>query len=240
MRALMTVCVFVVAAVSARAEEPALVVERAIRATGGEAAVAKTRVMTQTAKGRVNMNRTETDAEWAMKWNLPDQLRWELTINQASGRTQTVIVLNGTRGWQSVNGGPAADLESIPFAVVTDEAHVYWLCRLEPLKHKDVRLTPLPDETVDSQPANAIKAAYPGKPDVKLSFSKSSGLLLKAAFQSTGGVAKEFQFAEPKDFDGVRLPTRLTHVENGVRMGQWTVTRYQFVNKIDPADFKKP
>ena len=89
----------------------------------------------------------------------------------------------------------------------------------------------------------AIKATQSGKPETTLYFNKSTNLLVKAAFRGRmpiGTVDREFIFGEFRETAGIKLPMKIVDYQGGLKMSEWKVTEYRFVERFDVATFKKP
>lgn len=227
----------------AAAQTPAEIVDRAINVHGGATALTKMKAVEQSAKGRCNLGGPDLETVREGKWALPDRVLWSLDMTREGSRVKTLIGLNGLTGWHKNNANPALDLPPGLFDLIADESWVQWLCTVAPLTQKGLKLAADKSIPVDGQPADGVLVSKEGRPDVTLYFSKSSGLLVRAAarIKDGGGTAnKEWTFALHKEFAGVRLPTKITEVQNGIRQAEWANVEYKFVEKFDPMIFRKP
>ena len=78
---------------------------------------------------------------------------------------------------------------------------------------------------------------------MQLYFDKANDLLVKGVFtvrENGRDVIREMLFSDFKDFEGQRLPTKQTTLHAGRKIEEWTIDRYKFPDKIDPAVFAKP
>jgi hypothetical protein len=238
-------CILFILASPAGAQPPRDVVQRAISAHGGTDALAKTKAMTQVAKGRFNFGGIDVEATREGKFALPERVAWTIEFQREGIRQRVLIGLAGFSGWQQSPPQPAVDLPPAAYDTIAEEAHAHWLCTVAPLSDKSVTVSAAPGATVDGQPADGVKVTRPGKPEVALYFSKATGLLVKAQFRGREGgpgkeTVKEWLFGGHKDFSGVKLPTKITELQSGTRVGAWEVTECRFVDKFDAAAFKKP
>ncbi|MFL5329684.1 MAG: hypothetical protein ACJ8C4_12295 [Gemmataceae bacterium] len=241
MRSFATLAMFVFSA-TLSAQTPQDIVNRAVRAHGGESALNKTKFMTQRATGRVNFQGADVDAVREGKWALPERVLSDVEVTMQGKKVKFVLVLNGLTGWQATSGASPTDLSAATYDMLTDEAHVQWLCTILPLTRKDLTLSAVPPATSDSQQCPGVKVAKPGKPDTTLYFHPSTGLLVKAKFKGRGpggALDKEFMFSDHKEIDGVKLPMKVQDFQMGTRMGEWTVKEYRFVDRFEPNTFKK-
>lgn len=224
------------------AQTPAEIVERAVKAHGGDA-LAKMKYVSHSSKGKVNLGGVDLVATRSARWALPDRAHWELELSRDGAKIKTRIAIVGLAGWQQVNANPAADLTPMAYDTMAEEAWLFWLSSVLPLKGKGLTLSPAEPATVNGDLASGVLVSRSGKPDVTLWFAKNSGLLVKARFKGTDGgqpTSKEFVFSGHQDFAGVKLPTRLVDFANNVRMGDWQITDWSFTEKLNPEDFAKP
>lgn len=228
---------------SVAAQTPREIVDQAIQAHGGSDFLTKTKAMTQSAKGKVSIHGVDVDAEREGKWALPDRVSWSIDISFGGQKKRTLHVLNGLSGWRMIDANPPEELNANLFDTVSDETHVYWLSTIAPLTRKELTLAAAKGTPVNGQPTNAVKVSQPGKPEVTLFFDQRSGLLVKAAFRGrdvTGLVEKEFVFSDHKEVSGIKLPMKELDYHKSLRMGEWTIKEYRFVDKLEPSTFKKP
>jgi hypothetical protein len=224
------------------ADDAAEIIDRAVKAHGGAEKLAKLAAYTQSARGSVNIAGNEFQATRAARYRLPDRLRWDLDMATPNQKLPLLLALAPDKGWRRSHG----QTEPMTFteeAGIRDEAYVYWLATVLPLKDAGTTGTLAGEITHEGRPAQGVKVSRKGKPDAVLYFDRESGLLVKAAFRGrdTGlAVTKEFSYGGHKDFEGVMLPTKLTDRVNGKKLGEWTVTEYRFPASIDDSTFAKP
>jgi hypothetical protein len=226
------------------ADDAKEIIERAIRAHAGtEAQLAQRRVCVSTSKGTLAlpmMGNTPTTRETT--FILPDRLKWSLQLSPPGQKVSFVIALDGLTGWRSMQG--AADSMTPPeYDAVQDEAHFVWVCTLIPLKQRGYTLSPLPETQVNGQPAVGVKVEAGSRGAVQLYFDKQTALLVKGVYRSREGgreVTKESYFADYKDFNGLKQPTRQTVYTKGQKTEDWTYESYRFPGRIDPKEFQKP
>jgi hypothetical protein len=214
------------------------IVDDAIKAHGGADALAKAQAYTRKGSGSVKPLDKELPLVEELTVSLPDRMRLASEIDKTA---RVLIVLNGDKGWQST-GGPASEISGLRLKEVADEASIYWLATLLPLKNDSFTLKPLPEKKVNDKPVVGISASAKGRPDVRMYFDKASHLLVKIEREAVLGglkVDKDYQFSDYKDVDGVKLPGRQTDYLNGKKVSEVSVSSYN-VHKPDDATFAKP
>jgi hypothetical protein len=226
---------------SARAEKDdpgRAVVERAIKAAGGEAALTKYKAHTfkETGKYYGMGEGLPYNGRYAVQW--PDKFRMEI-------EGVFTIVINGDQGWRTM-GGETTELSKDELAVTLHNNRANWITTLLPLRDKAFTLTSLGEAKVDRTPAVAIKVTRKDYPEVKLFFDMATNLLIKSEFQTKSGeegfkeVTQEIYYSDHKDVDGVKVPTKLVFKRNGKPYIETEVKDHKAVDKLDDKLFAKP
>jgi hypothetical protein len=218
-------------------KEALAVVEKAIKAHGGEDALRKALACSRTDSGKFVAKDLPFTSE--VTRSLPGKVRMDVELDK---RFKVVIVLNGDKGWE-MRGGPSVEMGRQRLNELREEAYVLWLTTLVPLRKAPFDVTPLPEAKVNGQPALGVKVRARGHPDSNLYFSKRTGLLVKVERRATDAgvpVDKEYLYSGHKDFGGARLPTREVVLVNGKRDTDVTVRDYKFLKKVEEGTFGRP
>jgi hypothetical protein len=235
-----SVAFLIPSAVRADDRETALeVIEKAIKAHGGEEVLGKAVHQTRSAKGTVQLGGKDVSFTAEVVVSLPERQRIVFDFDK---RLQITTVVNGDKGW-SLQGGAAAELGKERLEEVRDELYVWWLATLVPLKKGSFELTPLAEIKVNDQPAVGVKVSSKDRKDVKLYFDKNSNLLVKIERRAREtGVAldKEYVFSNFKEFDGVKMATLEITSTNGRKSQEVTLTSFKILTKPDDKAFEKP
>lgn len=227
---------------AADADDARALVDQAIKAHGGAERLTKMRSQLRTFKGEIVSFGTPVPTTGDASMNLPEQWRWSFELNPGNQKIALGLAVNGAKGWRS-GGGSVKELTKQEVDEMRDELYVAWLMTLVPLTEKDVALTTLPEIKIGSDAAVGVKASRKGNADVKLYFDKKSNLLTKVERRGKEAgldITKEYFLSEPKDFDGLKLPSKHLELINGKKAAEWTITAYKFPSKVDDSVFNKP
>jgi outer membrane lipoprotein-sorting protein len=219
-------------------KEARAIVDKAIAASGGEAALAKNNAATFKEKGTYHgMGQPlPYTGKYAVQW--PNQFRMQ--IEEAF-----VIVVNGDKGWIKT-GTDVKDMSKEELAAQQSDLRAEWLISLLPLKDKAFTLTALGEVKINDRPALGVKVTRKDYPDVKLYFDKTTHLLVKSEFktkmpeQQFKEVDAENLFSDYKDFGGTKVATKLVMKRDGKVYVEAEVTEYQAVGKLDNKMFDRP
>jgi len=219
-------------------EDALLVIDRAIKFQGGEDGLRKAQTGVRKGTGNLVVGGADIPFTDEVTFALPDKVRMAVELSK---RIQIITVVNAGQGWQR-SGGAANDLGKEHREELSEELYIWWLTTLVPLKMPGVDLSLVPGTNVAGKPATGIKVASKGHREVRMYFDKESGLLVKIVGQTKIAgilVDKEYLYGNYKEFDGVRLYTRLTELINGQKNSELTSATYT-LRKPDDTLFAKP
>ena len=215
-------------------------IDQAIKAQGGEAALTKVHTAVRTVSGVGSFGSGDVNFSDEVTFSLPGRMKQVLKLDKAG---QVITVVNGDRGWRSAGGAvlelAKEGLDELRESVYFEE----WLTTLVPLKKDGFDLAPVADKPVEGKLAAGIKVSSKGRGDARLYFDKTSGLLVKFERQTKDAgfvVNKEYFYGGYKDFDGVKLPTKRTELINGKKFIELNSATYRFPGKVDDATFGRP
>jgi hypothetical protein len=222
-------------------KEAQAIVERAIKAHGGEAVLRKARFCVRSESGsRAQPGGKDVAFTSESIRLLPDRVR--LQIDVADKKLQTIVVLNGEKGWIR-SGGMATDMARPLVQEMREEAIVWWQATLLPLIKGPFLVTTIPGVSVDGEETAGIKVEGAGYVDTKMYFFKRSGLLARIERRaSDNGFPgdKVFLFSNYKTFDGARLPGKEVQMFNGKKVVELTIRNYRFLEKLEEGTFDRP
>jgi hypothetical protein len=214
------------------------IIEKAIKATGGEKELAKYQAMTFKEKGTYYGEGTPQPYTGKYAIVLPDRFRMEI-------EGAFTLVLDGNKGWIS-HGGQTQDLNKEQLAEQKESQYAGWVSTLLPLvKDKSFQLTPLGESKVGDRTVVGIKISHPGHQDVQVYFDKDSGVLAKTIYHAKNWrTGKETEMASTygdyKPFDGVKFPTKMDTKRDGKQYVEAQVEDVKPLEKPDAKLFAKP
>lgn len=216
------------------------VIDAAVKAHGGTAALTKAQTVRRTATGFQLQAGREVPLTSQDVLALPDRVRMDVTLDK---RMRFVSVVNGDKGWIQVGGAPVLTMAAPRLKEYHEEVYVLWIATLVPLQKGAFELAPLAEIKVNGKPALGVKVSSKGHADAKLYFDKATKLLVKIERRvSASGlvVAKEYLFGNYKDFDGAKLRTSEQEKINGKATAAVTAITYKFLPRVDDKLFAKP
>jgi hypothetical protein len=240
----------VAAASPARADDQAdmrALVDKAIKAAGGQAKLKKLKAVTWKAKGSVHADNRDIEITMEASMQAADQGRLDLTA-EVNGNTVTIaLVLNRDKGW--VKHPKSDKVEAIPKELLavfnTDFRAVRLAQMLTPLKDKACTLSSLGEVKIDDRPALGIKVVRKGHADVDIFFDKKTHLPVKCQTkvkESKGGqeVTHDYFFSDAKKTAGVLHFTKVTFKRDDKTFLEVELSDIETVDKLDDSTFAKP
>jgi hypothetical protein len=225
-------------------DSPKAIIERAIKAHGGQERLEKVKADRVTVKGVIMIGDKPVDFSSETTVNLPSQLR-SVTKLMIEGKPQTVVnLLNGDDVIVTINGQPQP---RPPASAVQEVYDTMLLNRIERLttllSDKAVELTALGESMLDDKPVVGVQVRLKKHSDVKAFFDKESGLLVKTEHVHDDGAKKvkqEERYSDFKDFDGFKRATKTVVTRDGKKFLEMDVADVKYLDKVDETLFTKP
>lgn len=225
------------------AEDARTIIERAIKAHGGEAKLAKLKTTSSKAKGTVYL-RLPVPLSIESVWQWPDRLKNVATSNLAKS-SSLVDAIAGDDSW-SVRDGKPGPLGAVKRDELRTQAHVRRLLMLTPLlQDNSYKLSVLEGIRIDDRPAAGIVVSCPGERDIKLYFDVETGRLAKIERRISDDAGKkesvqEEFFRDYRDIDGVPTAAKQVWHRDGKKVLEMTVTEAHYPDRLDADAFADP
>jgi hypothetical protein len=214
------------------------IIDKAIKAQGGEAKVAKFKAQTWKEKGTYYGMGDGLPFAGKYAVQFPDKFRMEI-------EGVFTIVLDGDKGWLE-SMGETKELTKEQLANQQRMQYIGQVSRLVTLKDKAFKLSPLPEIKIDKDPAVGVKVSRQGQGDVLLYFDKGTGLLakseatVKSEEQKGKEVRQELFMSDYKEVDGLKSPTKLVVKRDGKVYIEATIADLKRAEKLEDKVFAKP
>lgn len=225
-------------------KDPKAILDKAIKAMGGEDKLAKAATYTTKASGTITFNGEDHDIKTQATVHGLDHYRSEFEGEFNGNPFKGVTVLKGSKGWRKFGEN---NMEMDEDGVANEKRTVYLAvipATLLPLKGKDFKIEPADEEKVGDKPAVAIKVTGPDGKDFKLYFDKESGLPVKMVAKVIGFQGDEFTmettFAGYKEFDGIKKATKLESKRDGEKFVVQEVSEFKVLDKAPAESFDEP
>src|SRR5260370_4597569 len=220
------------------------VLDKGIKALGGEEKLGKVKAFSWKAKGKITFN--DTDNEFTSETTVQgiDHFRNEFDGEFGGIKVKGVVILAGDKGCRQF-GGDKAHMDKD--AVATEKRNAYLQAvpvTLLPLKDKAFKIESAKEEKVDGKPADAIKVTGPEDKDLTLYFDKESGLPVKLVATVVGFMSDEAEqettYSAYKEFGGVKKATKIQTKRGGEKFPEPQISHFKGLDKVDGNTFSGP
>lgn len=213
------------------------IVDKAIKALGGEAAIAKFDTMVWTSRGVFHgpNGDNQYSATYTVQW--PDKLRFEI-------EGQFTLVVNGNQSWINL-GGNTTDFADDNLAEQKNSVYAAWVARIVSLKDKDFTLTTAGETKVNDKPAVGVRVSRKDRPDIIVYFDKETNLPVKRERRGKPidlngmEVTIEDFFSDYKAIDGYQFANKVTMKRDGKVLVESENVDVKAGGKLDPKVFEK-
>jgi hypothetical protein len=220
------------------------VLDKAIKAAGGQAKVARLRAVTFKGKAdltigdeQINLNHEVSARGW-------DKYRVQLEV-QSNGRNVTILlVMNGDKAW-ATEAGKVKEAKAKEIGFVRDFFYALRLPQMLPAVQKDkaFRASHLGEVKVGERGAVGLAFTRKGRPDVSVFFDKKNGLPVKSVvrLKTPNNQEKEVEllFTDYKEFDGLKHCSKITVRVDGQDYPT-ELTELQTPEQLDADLFARP
>jgi len=226
--------------------EVAAILDKGIKALGGEERLSKVKAGTWKGKGKVHLADDmvlDFTGDWALQ--TPDKFRASLEVDVNGLTLKQVRVLNGDKAWVKQNNEDAEEMNKEMLAEEKKQLNQHAVATLLPLRDAAFKLSPAGEVKINDKAAVGLKVVTKDGREFLVFFDKESGLPVKtegpARDQATGkDVVQEVFQSDYKEFDGVKRATKVTVKREGKVFVELEASDYKPAEKLDDKQFEKP
>jgi negative regulator of sigma E activity len=228
----------------AQEPDPKALIEKAIKAHGGEEVLLK--LQTARTKGSGSVEVMGLNIKFTSETvQTPTKHKTRMVMDALGQKIDTVEVFDGNKAWL-VLMNKIIDLEGEQLKAMKDSAHASTVETLVPLlKDKQFSLEALQEEKINDKPAVGVRVKAKDQRDVDLWFDKESNLVVKVSRISYDSDAmKDAKYeaivTEYKDFGGIKHASKVQVNKEGKKFMDLEITDVKPVDKIDNKEFARP
>jgi hypothetical protein len=220
------------------------ILDKAIKALGGQDKLSKARALSWKAKGTLTIMDNEIKFNSKVTVQGLDQRRSEFEGDFMGNQIKGVTVVNGKKGWRKIAG---MDMEMDEKALANEKRSIYLQVSpitILPLKGKGFKVESAGEEKVGGKAAVVLKVTGPDGKDFKISFDKESGLPVKLVARVAAFGNQQFDqetiFSGYKDFGGIKVATKVENKRDGETFGKQEISDFKAQAKVDDKTFAEP
>jgi hypothetical protein len=220
------------------------IVDKAIKALGGEEKLSKIKAATWKSKGTISFNGTDNEFSTTATVQGLDHFRSAFEGEFGGNKVEGVTVLAKDKGWRKFGDN---QMEMDENGITNEKRTVYLQVvpmTLVPLKDKAFKVQTAGEKKVDGKDAVGLKITGPDNKDFTLFFDKDSGLPVLSVAKVMGFMGEEFtqetSFGDYKEFDGIKKATKVTSKRDGEKFIDSKLTEFKVLDNVDPKTFAEP
>jgi hypothetical protein len=231
---------------TARADDKdaAAIIDKAIKALGGEEKLAKLKAFTWSGKGTITLMDADNPITSSLWIDGLDRYRQEFEGEFGENKITGVTVVAGDKGWQKFAGNTMemdkdalANARRVTYLTVTPVTVL-------PLKGKGFKLSSADEIKVGDRPVVGVKVTGPDDKDFTIYFDKETGLPARVVAKVVGFMGDEYTqettYSEFKEMAGIQKATKVSAKRDGSKFVEQTVTEFKALEKVDPKLFAEP
>jgi hypothetical protein len=229
---------------AARADDANAILDKAIKAMGGEEKLKKAQTFTQSGKGTISIMGMDSEFTSRISAQGIDHTRQEFEGNFGGQAIKGATVLAGDKAWRKFGDDKTA-LEGDQLAGQKRGVYLALVpVTILPLKEKGFKVEAAGEEKVGDKPAVKVKGTGPDGKEFTLYFDKESGLPVKMAGKVMGFMGEEVDqettYSDYKEMDGIQKATKVKATRGGEKFMEQQVTEFKIVDKFDAKTFTEP
>jgi hypothetical protein len=220
------------------------VLDKAIKALGGEANLSKALNVHWKSKAKVTIEGNENEMTSEVTTEGLDHQRVVFDGEFNGNKVEGLSILSGNKGWRKL-GGNVMELDED--AVKNEKRNLYLAIvgtTVLPLKGNGFKVETAPDETINGKPAAGLKVTGPDGKDFTIYYDKESGLPVRQVAKVAGWTGEEYMqevnYSDYKDFGGIKKPTKLSIKRDGEEFVRSEVTEFKVLDKVPAETFAEP
>ena len=220
------------------------ILDKAIKAVGGEEKLKKLDTMTWKTKGSIIINGDSNPFTVETTVGGLDRYRASVQGEFNGNPFKVVVVYSGKKGWRKFGDEPM-EMQEDDLANEKRRIHLDIVpIKLVVLKEKGFRLEAADEQKVGDKPAAGIKVTPPDGKDFTIYFDKETSLPVRVVGKVVGFDNEEYTqettYTDFKVFDGIKKATKSETKRNGEDFVKAEVTEFKVLDKVDDKTFAEP
>ena len=220
------------------------ILDKAIKALGGQEKLAKVEAFTWKDKGTVTIEGNDNEFQSESTVQGLDHFHSTFEGEFNGNQFKALSIISGDKGWRKFGG---QILEMDADALKNEKQRVYLAvvpATILPLRSKGFKVQTVTEEKIKDKPAATLKVTGPDGKDFTLAFDKESGLPVRLVAKVIGFQGEEYVqeslYSDYKEFGGLKKPTKLTIKCDGEPFVSAEITDFKVLDKVPAETFAQP
>ncbi len=229
----------------AHADEGApAILDKAIKALGGQEALSKVKAISLKGKGTINIMGNDNPFSVSVILEGLDHSKQEFEGEFGGMKIKGMSILAGNKGWRGF-AGQNMDLEGDQLNEAKRTQYLQVMA-MNPtiLKGNGFKVVTAPSEKVGDKTALGLKITGPDGKTCTMYIDEASGLPVKMVAKVKDFQGEEFTqsttYSDYKDFQGIKKATKMESLRDGDKFQTQQVTEFKILDSVDPKTFAEP
>jgi hypothetical protein len=228
----------------AQAQDAKSILDKALKAMGGEKKLAEIKAVTWKGKGTITFGGDDNAFTSETTVGGLDHVRASFEANIMGNEIKGTTIVAGDKGWR-VFADMKMELDKESLA---NEKRTLYLqlipVTLVPLRQKEFKVEIGATEKVGGREAQVLKVTAPDAKDFTISFDQDTGMPVKQVAKVIDFAGQEFTqettYSGYKDFDGIKKATKTESKRDGEKFVVYEITEFKVLKAVEPSTFKEP
>ena len=235
---------FLILGTAVAQDDPKAIIEKAIKAHGGQEKLTKLKATVMKAKGTMSFGGMEAEFTMASSSQLPDRFRNEMKIERTGQTLAFTEVFDGKKGWVS-SMGKLTEVTGKGLTEMKEQAFGEYAESLLPLlTDKQFKLVTADAKEIENHESIGVKVTAKGRKDRTMYFDKKTGMLLMVRKKATNPagmeVDSESYLLDYKSVNGTKQPMKVLVKYGDEKFLEAAVTEIKLLESLDDKVFAKP
>jgi hypothetical protein len=220
------------------------ILDKAIKALGGEEKLGKIKAVSWKGKGTITFNGSDNAITTQTFVQGIDHTRQEFEGEFGGQQFKGVTVVASDKGWRRF-GEQNMELDKDSIANEKRTVYLTWVpITVVPLKGNQFKVEALPEESVGGKPQTGVKATAPDGKTFNLYFDKESGLPVRLVAKVMGFMGDEFTqettYSDYQEMGGIKKATKISSKRDGEKFIESQITEFKVLDTVDAKTFAEP
>jgi hypothetical protein len=220
------------------------IIERAVKAHGGEEALARIQADRVKFKGSLVLRGHSVPFVDETTMQLPSRYKHLIEINDGTTKKTILYIINGDKMYVTVDGQTVKP-DAATLTEIRNGMELQRAARLLPLlKDKSYQLSVSDEIKINDRPAVGVRVSGRGRQEMRLHFDKEFGLLVRGEIQLDDGKGKKIRqhyfFGNFKEIGGYKRYTKVRAYRDGKSIMEAEMLDAKILDKVDETEFAKP
>lgn len=220
------------------------ILDKAIKAVGGEEKLSSIKAASWKYKGTINLGGNDNPFTGQTIVQGLDHFRQEFEGEFGGNQIKGVTIVAGDKGWRKF-GDDKTELDKD--AIANEKQRVYLTLipvTIVPLQGSHFKVEAIGEEKVNGKASVGIKGTGPDGKEFRLYFDKQTGLPVRLVAKVIGFMGEEYTqdttFSDYKEIDGIKKSMKSDSKRDGEKFLNADLTEFRILKNVNPKTFAEP